>query len=99
MRVLKIIGKVILFPVMILGIFLQWIGTLVIALSSTIIRIVAGILLVITGVSFFLGILSGTEVLRIGAIEIAVLCLPFIGKAGLVLVTVINEKIRDSFYS
>ena len=99
MRVLRVIGKVILFPFMIIGTILQWIRSLFVGIASVILRIIAGIALLITVVSYFLGIVPGAEVVKIGAISLAVLILPIIGKIGLVIMIAINERIRDVFFS
>ena len=99
MRVLRVVGKVFLFPVMVIGIIIQWIGILIVGVSSIILRYVAGIILLIAGVSFFLGIVSGMDAIKIGGIAIAVLILSIIGKGGLVLITAINEIIRDHFFA
>ena len=99
MRVLRVIGKVILFPFMIIGIILQWIGSLFVGIASVILRVIAGIALLITAVSYFLGIVPGSEVVKIGVISIAVLILSIIGKAGVMILTAINERIRDLLFS
>ena len=98
MRVLRVIGKAFLFPFMIIGTIIQWIGTLLLAVSSAILRLGVGIVILVTGISFILGIVPGSEALKIGAIVIAVFMISLIGKTGLALVTVLNEKIRDYIF-
>ena len=64
MKVLKIVGKVLAFPVMLIVMLIQWMFTFLVGLSSVILNLLAGLFLLIAVLSLIFGLSTWTEALR-----------------------------------
>lgn len=95
MFVLKVILKVLAFPVMLIATLLQWFGVFLVGFSSAVFNILAGLFLLVAGSSYFLGLASGPEALKIMAVGFVIFMIPVIGEWFVSMITVANAGLRD----
>ena len=99
MKVLKIIGKVIAFPVMLIVTVIQWLFTLMVGLSSVVFNLLAGLFLLIAVLSLVFGISTWTEALRPVLAAFIVFMIPVVGQGITAVVVVIREGLSDFIWS
>ena len=92
MKVLKIIGKVLAFPVMLIVTVIQWLFTFLVGLSSVIFNLLAGLFLLIAVLSIVFGISTWTEALRPALAA-------FVGQGITAVIVVIREGLSDFIWS
>ena len=95
MFVLKLILKVLAFPVMMIATVLQWFGVFLVGFSSAVFNILDGLFLLAAGSSYFLGLSSGAEALKMIAVGFVIFMIPIIGEWIVTAVTVANTGLRD----
>lgn len=95
MFVLKLILKVLAFPVMLIATLLQWFGVFLVGFSSAVFNILAGLFLLVAGSSYFLGLASGTEALKMLAAGFVIFMIPIVGEWIVTAVTAANVGLRD----
>ena len=64
MRLLKFMGKILAFPVMLIVTVIQWLFTFLVGMSSVTFNLLAGLFLLIAVLSIVFGISTWTEALR-----------------------------------
>lgn len=99
MKVLKIIGKVMAFPVMLIVTVIQWVFTFLVGLSSVIFNLLAGLFLLIAVLSIVFGISTWTEALRPALAAFIVFMIPVIGQGITAVIVVIREGLSDFIWS
>ena len=62
---IKLVVKVVVFPVMLAMTLIQWVGEFLLGMSAVILNIIAGLILLIAGLSYLMGICEGQEALII----------------------------------
>ena len=79
MFLLKVIGKIILIPVIAIVILIEWVGIFLNSLSCVVTGILS-FLFVLTGTaSLLFGLASGPEFLRMMAIAFVIFLIPYVG--------------------
>lgn len=99
MRLLKFMGKVLAFPVMLIVTVIQWLFTLMVGLSSVVFNLLAGLFLLIAVLSLVFGISTWTEALRPVLAAFIVFMIPVVGQGITALVVVIREGLSDFIWS
>ena len=99
MKVLKIIGKVIAFPVMLIVTVIQWLFTFLVGLSSVILDLMAGMFLLIAVLSLIFGLSTWSEALRPALAAFIVFMIPVIGQGITAVIVVIREGLSDFIWS
>jgi len=99
MKVLKIIGKVIAFPVMLIVTVIQWLFTFLVGLSSVIFNLLAGLFLLIAVLLIVFGISTWAEALRPILAAFIVFMIPVIGQGITAVIVVIREGLSDYIWS
>ena len=99
MKVLKIIGKVLAFPIMLIVTVIQWLLTFLVGLSSVIFNLLAGLFLLIAVLSIVFGISTWTEALRPALAAFIVFMIPVIGQGITAVIVVIREGLSDFIWS
>ena len=94
MFLLKLLMKVIVFPVMLTMTLIQWAGEFLIGMSSAILNIIAGLILLIAGLSYLMGICAGQEALIIALTGFLFFLIPRIGGAVVSIISVANNGLR-----
>ena len=99
MKVLKIIGKVLAFPIMLIVTVIQWLFTFLVGLSSVIFNLLVGLFLLIAVLSIVFGISTWTEALRPALAAFIVFMIPVIGQGITAVIVVIREGLSDFIWS
>ena len=99
MRLLKFMGKVLAFPVMLIVTVIQWLFTLMVGLSSVVFNLLAGLFLLIAVLSLVFGISTWTETLRPVLAAFIVFMIPVVGQGITAVVVVIREGLSDFIWS
>ena len=99
MRLLKFMGKVLVFPVMLIVTVIQWLFTLMVGLSSVVFNLLAGLFLLIAVLSLVFGISTWTEALRPVLAAFIVFMIPVVGQGITAVVVVIREGLSDFIWS
>ena len=95
MRLLKFMGKVLAFPVMLIVTVIQWLFTLMVGLSSVVFNLLAGLFLLIAVLSKR----TRTEALRPVLAAFIVFMIPVVGQGITAVVVVIREGLSDFIWS
>ena len=99
MKVLKIVGKVLAFPVMLIVTVIQWLFTFLVGLSSEILNLLAGLFLLIAVLSLIFGLSTWSEALRPALAAFIVFMIPVIGQGITAVIVVIREGLSDFIWS
>ncbi len=95
MIVLKIILKILLFPVVAALTLIQWVGIFLNSISGVILGILAFIF-ALTGIaSLVFGLASGPEALKMIAVGFVIFMVPVIGEWFVGMITAANAGVRD----
>ena len=95
MFLLKLIGKIVLIPIMLALTLIQWIGIFLNSISGVILGILAFIF-ALTGVaSLAFGLVSGPEALKMIAAGFMIFMIPVIGEWFVGMITAANAGLRD----
>ena len=99
MKVLKIVGKVLAFPVMLIVTVIQWLFTFLVGLSSVILNLLAGLFLLIAVLSLIFGLSTWSEALRPALAAFIVFMIPVVGQGITAVIVVIREGLSDFIWS
>ncbi len=99
MRLLRIIGKVLAFPVMLIVTAIQWLFVFLISLSSVIFYLLAGLFLLIAVMSLVFGVATWPEALRAVLAGFIVFMIPVIGQGITSIIVVFREELSDFIWS
>ena len=95
MFLLKLIGKIILIPIMLALMLIQWIGIFLNSISEVILGILAFIF-ALTGIaSLTFGLASGPEAFKMIAAGFVMFMVPVIGEWFVGMITAANAGLRD----
>ena len=99
MRLLKFMGKILAFPVMLIVTVIQWLFTFLVGMSSVTFNLLAGLFLLIAVLSIVFGISTWTEALRPDMDAFIVFMIPVIGQGITAVIVVIREGLSDFIWS
>ena len=99
MRLLKIIGKILAFPVMLIVTVIQWLLTFLVSFSSVILYLLAGLFLLVAVLSLIFGISTWSEALRPALAGFIVFLIPVIGQGITAIIAVFREGLSDFIWS
>lgn len=95
MRLLKIIGKILVFPVMLVVTVIQWLFIFLISFSSIIFYLLAGLFLPVAVLSLIFGVATWPEALRAILVGFIVFMIPVIGEGITAIIVVFREGLSD----
>ena len=95
MCLLKLIGKILLFPVILAVTVIQWLFTLLVGLSSFVFNLLAGLFFLAAIASYILGLTPGLEALKMIAVGFAIFMIPVIGQWITAAIVMIREGLCD----
>ena len=95
MRLLRIIGKVLAFPIMLIVTVIQWLFIFLISFSSVIFYLLAGLFLLIAVLSLVFGVATWPEALRAVLGGLIVFMIPVIGQGITAIIAVFREGLSD----
>ena len=99
MRLLRIIGKALAFPVMLIVTVIQWLFIFLISFSSVIFYLLAGLFLLIAVLSLIFGVSTWNEALRPALVGFIVFLIPVIGQGITAIIAVFREELSDFIWS
>ena len=99
MRLLRIAGKILLFPVMLVVTIIQWLFIFLISFSSVIFYLLAGLFLLVAVLSLIFGVATWPEALRAILAGFIVFMIPVIGQGITVIIAVFREGLSDFIWS
>ncbi len=95
MFLLKLIGKIILIPIMLALTLIQWAGIFLNSISGVLLGILAFVF-ALTGIaSLVFGLVSGPEALKMIAIGFVIFMIPVIGEWFVNVIIAANTGLRD----
>ncbi len=94
MFLLKLLLKLILFPVILAVTLIQWVGIFLMGFSSVIFYILSGIIFLIAALSWAFQVAPGMEVLHMLAIAFGVFIIPHIGEWIIERIATLNAALR-----
>ena len=94
MFLFKLIVKAVALPVMLAMTLIQWVGEFLLGLSSVILNLISGLVLLIAGLAFLLGISDGQEALIIALTGFLFFIVPRIGGAVVGIISAANDGLR-----
>ena len=95
MRLLKIIGKILVFPVMLVVTIIQWLFIFLISFSSVIFYLLAGLFLLVAVLPLIFGLATWPEALRAILAGFIVFMIPVIGQGITAIIVVFREGSSD----
>ena len=99
MRLLRIIGKVLVFPIMLIVTVIQWLFVFLISFSSVIFYLLAGLFLLIAVLPLVFGVATWPEALRAVLAGFIVFMIPIIGQGITAIIAVFREGLSDFIWS
>lgn len=99
MHLLKIIGKILAFPIMMIVTVIQWLFVFLISFSSVIFYLLAGLYLLVAVLSLIFGMATWTEALRPALAGFIVFLIPVIGQGFTSIISVLREGLSDFIWS
>ena len=95
MVLLRLILKMLALPLITAVTLLQWAGIFLTQFSSVIFNLLAGLMFLLSVVGWLMGIITGTETMRMLAVGFVVFIIPHIAEWLIVRIAVINCNLRD----
>lgn len=99
MRLLRIIGKILAFPVMLAVTVIQWLFVFLISFSAVIYYLLSGLFLLVAVLSLIFGLASWPEALRTVLAGFVVFMIPVIGQGITAIIAVFREGLSDFIWS
>ena len=93
--VLKLIGKIMMLPVILAVTLIQWFITFLVGFSSAVFYLLAGLFLVVAVLSYLMGPSDGSEVLRMILAGFVIFMVPVAGEAVVTAVASLNAGMRE----
>ena len=95
MRLLKLTGKVLIFPVILVMTVIQWLFTFLVGFSSIVFNLLAGLFFLAAVGSYILGQTPGLEALKMITVGFVIFMIPIIGQGIIAVVVMIREGLCD----
>ena len=93
--VLKLIGKIMMLPVILAVTLIQWFITFLVGVSSAVFYLLAGLFLVVAVLSYLMGLSDGSEVLRMILAGFVIFMVPVAGEEVVSAVASLNAGMRE----
>ena len=91
MRLLKLTGKILIFPVILTVTIIQWLLMFLVGFSSIAFNLLAGLFFLAAVASCILGLTPGLEALKMIAVGFAIFMIPVIGQWITAAIVMIRE--------
>ena len=92
---LRLMLKILVLPLIVAVTLIQWAGIFLTQFSSVIFNLLAGLMFLLSVVGWLMGIITGTETMRMLAVGFVVFIIPHIAEWLIVRIAVINCNLRD----
>ena len=95
MFLLKLFGKIVAIPIMLILTMAKWVGIFLIGFSSVAFNLLAGLFLLVAILSYLMGLTAGPEALKMIAAGFMIFMIPVVGERIVMLITEANTGLRD----
>lgn len=95
MYVLKLIGKIMMLPVVVAVTLVQWFMAFLVGFSSAVFYLIAGLFLLVAVISYLMGLSAGVEAVKMILTGFVVFLIPVAGEAVVTAVTALNAGMHD----
>ena len=95
MALIKIFFKLLVLPLIAAVTLIQWVGIFFTQFSTVIFNLLAGLMFLLSVVGWLMGIITGTETMRMLAVGFVVFIIPHRAEWLIVRIAVINCNLRD----
>lgn len=95
MYVLKLIGKIVMLPVIVVVTLVQWFMAFLVGFSSAVFYLIAGLFLVVAILSYLMGLSGGLETLKMILAGFVIFMIPVAGEAVVTSIAALNAGMRD----
>lgn len=95
MYVLKLIGKIVILPVVVAVTLVQWFMAFLVGFSSAIFYLLAGLFLLVAVLSYLMGLSAGAETMKMILTGFVVFMIPVAGETVITGVAALNAGMRD----
>lgn len=95
MLILKVVAKIVLLPVLIAAIMIQWIGIFLTGLAGGILNLLAFLFALVAGAAFLMGLTSGPEALKMLAVGFVFFILPVVAERIIIGITAVRCNLAD----
>ena len=95
MLILKVIAKLVLLPVLIVTVLIQWIGIFLTGLAGGILNVLAFLFALVAGAAFLMGLASGPEALKMLVVGFVLFILPVIAERIIIGITAIRCNLAE----
>ena len=99
MHLLRIMGKVLVFPIMLMVTIIQWLFVFLISFSSVIFYLLAGLFLLAAFLSLIFGVATWPEALRAVLAGFIIFLIPVIGHGITTIIAVFRDGLSDFTWS
>lgn len=95
MLLIKLVLKLLVFPIMLMVTLIQWVGLFLIGFSTVFFNLLAGVLFSVAILTYIMGLDTGKEVFVMLGISFIVFIIPHIGEWIVTQIAVANYALRD----
>ena len=93
--VLKLIGKIVILPVILAVTLVQWFMTFLVGFSSAVFYLLAGLFMLVAILSYLMGLSAGAEALKMIFVGFVIFMIPVAGEAVVTAVVTLNAGMRE----
>lgn len=95
MFLLKMFGKIVAIPIMLILTLAKWVGIFLIGLSSAVFNLLAGLFFLVGVASYILGLTAGPEALKVLIVGFVIFMIPVAGEAIVTAITAANAGLHE----
>ena len=99
MYILKLIGKIVMLPVVVVVTLVQWFMAPLVGFSSAVFYLIAGLFLLVAVLSYLMGLSAGSDALRMTLAGFVIFMIPVAGEAVVTAVAALNAGMREPIRS
>ena len=95
MFLLKLFGKIVAIPIMLILTLVKWVGVFLIGFSSVVFNLLAGLFQLVAALSYLMRLATGPEALRLIVAGFVIFMVPIAGEAILKGISAASAGLRD----
>ena len=95
MRIIRILLKMVVFPIMLIVTVVQWFGAFIIRFSSAVFNVLAGLFLLVAVLTYLMGLSAGAETVKMIVAGFIVFMIPITGEWIVTAITALNIGMRN----
>ena len=99
MFLLKLFGKIVAIPIMLILTLVKWVGVFLISVSSVVFNLLAGLFFLVGVTSYILGLTAEPEALKMLIAGFVIFMIPVAGEAIVTAISAANAGLHDFIMS